>query len=244
MNSAAELVEAAYSANPNQVEPRPHLFPDELRSPGQPSIHEAEAPWARSIPANPANDLREIAAKVLQPKDLLEIERLEDEIGCAAADRKKHCDPTKSAQDEWILSQDASILPEDFAKRMRVIQEEKDAIRGWTLALDRREAQLKEGLRPYALRVAIELPGKVAKSINELEKAAGPAGIMKHYGLAQNADAAPIITNGLRRLHSLAVSWVESLTANNAEAKESRIRAILFDAGVLNPKVAVYRSQF
>jgi hypothetical protein len=244
MTTAAETVEAAFNADPfNQAAPRPRFFPDELRTHVQPSIHEAEPVWARSVPANPANDLREIASKVLTKADREQIQQYEDEIGCVAADRKKHCDPNTFAQAEWDLSQDINILAEDFAKRSRSIQEEKDAIRAWTLALDRREAEHKEKLHPYALRIAVELPGKVAKSINELLEVAGPDGVMAHYGLAQNGDAVVII-NPLRRLHSLAVSWIESLKANDAEAKESRIRAILFDAGVLNPKVAVYRKQF
>jgi hypothetical protein len=35
----------------------------------------------------------------------------------------------------------------------------------------------------------------------------------------------------LRRLQDIGEGWVKSLEANNAEAKESRIRAILADAG-------------
>jgi hypothetical protein len=37
------------------------------------------------------------------------------------------------------------------------------------------------------------------------------------------------------------LGWVESLQKNDAEAKESLIRALLADAGAMKPKVFVFR---
>jgi hypothetical protein len=217
--------------------PRPKLFPDELRTQVQQSVHEAEPPWASYIPANPTRDLREIASKVFTKADREQIQQCEDEIGAIAADRGRHCNLAKFEQDERELAQDINILPENFAKRSLAIKDEREAMPAWTMALNSREARLKEKLRPYALRVAMELPGKLAKSINEIESITDAEGSM--YGI--NAS---VIINPLLRLHSLAVSWVESLKSNDDDAKESRIRAILADSGVLEPKVPVFRRQF
>jgi hypothetical protein len=96
---------------------------------------------------------------------------------------------------------------------------------------------------PYALKLAVELPGRIAKTINEQEKATGPDGVMQYWGVGQAFDQSVTIYR-LRCLEDIGEGWVKSLEANNAEAKESRIRAILADAGVLKPKVFVFRSQF
>jgi hypothetical protein len=98
-------------------------------------------------------------------------------------------------------------------------------------------------MRPFALRLAAELPGYVAKAINEQEKAGGPDGVMGFWDIGQHSDKS-IIIYPLRRLHDIAVHWRKSLERNNCEAQASRIRAILADSGVLKPKVFVFRSQF
>ena len=86
-------------------------------------------------------------------------------------------------------------------------------------------------MRPFALRLAVELPGFVAKAINEQEKAGGPDGVMQYWGISQQFDQS-IIIFPLRRLHDIAVHWRKNIERNNCEAQASRIRAILADSGV------------
>jgi hypothetical protein len=246
--SAAVMTSSAVTLDPREgqplpFDPSPRFWPDELRSKPQLSVHQAEADWARGIPANPHRALAEIAEKAFTKSDHAAIQKLEDEIGMVDSDRKEHCDASRLDQALWDLNQDAELPTEELIARTEAIEKERAAIPQWRAALDRQEADLKERLRPFALKLAIELPGRVAKSINELEKVAGPDGSMAYWGIAQNFDQG-LIVNPLRRLHSLALSWVQSLQTNDADAKESRIRAILADSGVLKPRVHVYRAQY
>jgi hypothetical protein len=241
--STATLENDPRKTQPRHARPVPRLFPDELRTQPQPSVHEAEPAWSRSVPANPERALAEIAEKVFTAKDKTEIQRLENELAKVDADRKNHCDSSKMDQALWDLSQDLTLSPEEYAEGARKIENERLAIPQWTVALDRKDADLKEKLRPFALKLSVELPGLIAKEINKQENEAGPDGIMAFWGIAQNFDPA-ITVNPLRRLHDLAVSWLASLQSNDADAKESRIRAILADSGVLKPTVFVFRSQF
>jgi hypothetical protein len=220
----------------------PRLFPPELRTPPRP-IHAAEQPWARVQPANPARALTEIAGQVFSEKDVAQIQAFEDELGKADEDRKKHCDSSVIDQKLWDVSQDSKLSPREYAARCSELEKERDAIPKWTLALNKRDAELKEAMRPYALRLAAELPGFIARAISEQEREAGPDGVCRFWGIGQNFDAS-IIVYPLRRLHELAESWRESLEKNDSEARESRIRTILADSGVLKPKVFVFRSQF
>jgi hypothetical protein len=111
------------------------------------------------------------------------------------------------------------------------------------VALDRRDAEIKEKLRPFALRLAVELPGFIAKAIKEVEAVGGPTGTMQFWGIGQASDVT-VVTYPLHRLHEIAKTWRGHLQANTCEAQACRIRAILVDSGALKPKVFVYRSQF
>lgn len=219
---------------------RPRFFPDELRNKPTVSVHAAEAPWARARPASAADALAEIAGKVFTDKDRKEIQRLENAIGQVDADRKKYCDVKRIDEALWELSQQLTLAPEEFAEKSREIEQQRADIPRWTLALDRKDAEIKEAMRPFALRLAVELPGRIAKAINGQEKAAGPDGVMAYWGIAQNFDAS-VVVHPLRRLHELALGWLASLQKNDAEAKESLIRALLADSGALQPKVFVFR---
>jgi hypothetical protein len=90
------------------------------------------------------------------------------------------------------LSQDLTLSPEEYAKSSRELEQERQAIPQWTMALDRKDAELKEKLRPFALRLAVELPGRVAVAINQQEKTAGPDGVMAFWGIGQNFESARI----------------------------------------------------
>jgi hypothetical protein len=206
-------------------------------------VHEAEYAWDRSLPANPCAALAEIAEKVFTKADRAEIQRLEDANGELDALHKEHCSAEKFDQAAWDLAQDINLLPEDYAKGLREIENRRQSIPVWQTCLTRKGADLNERLRPFSLKLAVELPGRIAKAINELEKAGGPDGSMAYWQVSQGFDSSTII-NPLRRLHSLAEQWLESLKSNDAEAKESRIRAILADSGVLTPRVPVFRRQY
>jgi len=222
--------------------PRPRLFPEELRTQPRP-IHEAEPPWARVQPANASNALAEIADKVFSEKDRAEIQRLEDELGKADEDRKLHCSSSVIDQKLWDASKDTKLSPREYAARCDELENERAAIPQLTVALDRRDAELKEKMRPFALRLACELPGFIAKAIKEVEAVGGPTGTMQFWGIGQASDVT-IVTYPLHRLHEIAKMWRDHLQANTCEAQSCRIRAILVDSGVLQPKVFVYRSQF
>jgi len=206
--------------------PRPLFFREELRNKPTIAIHDAEAPWARTPPAKPNRALAEIAAKVFSDKDRKEIQRLENEIGKVDADRKAHCDVARIDQDLWNLSADMSLAPEELANRSRALEQERQDIPRWTMALDRKDAELKEKLRPYALRLATELPGFVAAAINEIEDANGPTGTMAFWGIGQGFNA-NVVIYPLRRLHDVAQAWLKSLEANDAACRESHIRPCL-----------------
>jgi hypothetical protein len=173
--------------------PVPRFFPEELRIKPQPSIHPVVQPWERTPPANPERALQEIAAKVFSDEDRKAIQKLENELGKVDADRKKFCDSKKIDDALWALSQQFELSAEEYAEKTRKLEQDRQAIPQWTLACDRRDAVIKEKLRPYALRLAVELPGYVAKAINEQEKAGGPDGVMGFWGLGQGFDQNVII---------------------------------------------------
>src|SRR5262245_13913031 len=142
---------AAVDTHPlTSARPRPRLFPEELRTPSRP-IHEAEPPWRRSTPAKPQHELEESAAQDFTAKDRAETQRLENEIGKADIERKEHCDSKKIDEALWALSQDLKQSPEEFSENARVLEQQRADIPRWTVALDRRDAELKEKMRPYAL---------------------------------------------------------------------------------------------
>jgi len=224
------------------LRPVPRLFPDELRTPpAQRPTHEAEPPWRRVQPANPANALQEIAGKIFTEKDRAEIQAFEDSLGKLEADRKKHCDPKALAEKLWDAEHDLNLSSEQLASRALEIEEARRAIPQWELALNRQDEQIKEALRPYALRLAAELPGRIAQAIHEIEAEGGPPGPMQFWGIGQGFDAA-VILHPLHRLHELSESWLKALERNNCEARACRIRAILADSGALKPKVFLFRS--
>jgi hypothetical protein len=109
--------------------------------------------------------------------------------------------------------------------------------------LDRRWDEAIQKLRPYALKLARELPGRVAMAINEIEQD-GVSGSTKFWGVGQQNLDNNFILFPLRRLHDIARSWLQSLERNTSEARDSRVRAILFDAGVLKQKAFIFRSQW
>jgi hypothetical protein len=127
-----------------------------------------------------------------------------------------------------------------LAEQSRALEQQRIDIPRWVTALDRRDAQIKEQLRPFALKLCLELPGRVAKAISEIESAGGVSGEMRFWNIGQALDAS-IILNPLRRLHELSLTWLESLQRNDDEARECRIRVLLADSGVLKPRVYLFR---
>ena len=155
-------------------------------------------------------------------------------------DRKKHCNPRALGEKLWAAEHNPKLTPEELAEKSRKLEEERQAIPRWELALNRRDAELKEAMRPFALKLAAELPGRIAQAINEIEAEDGVTGAMQFWRIGQAVDAS-VILHPLHRLHELAVGWRESLEKNDAEAQESLIRALLADSGALQPKVFVFR---